>query len=290
MRQVTPRDPAPSRLAYRLNRLWLTPSFWRTLRFGLPLGLAVTGAGIWLGDAERRAALVEGVSELGQRIEERPEFSIHTVSVVGAEGALTEEVRAAAGLDLPLSSFDLDLPALRQRVAALDAVKAVRVSVQPGGTLTVRVEERVPAVLHRTADGLILRDDEGHRTGELTSARAEHDLPLIAGVGGERAVAEALEIYAAADPIADQMRGLVRGGERRWDAVLTRERRILLPEDAPVPALEQVIALDEAQDLLARHVGVIDMRNPARPTLRLGEHALDELRRIRAETTGSSNR
>ena len=31
-----PRDPAPSRVAYRLHRLWLTPIYRKALRVGLP--------------------------------------------------------------------------------------------------------------------------------------------------------------------------------------------------------------------------------------------------------------
>ena len=40
-KQVTPqprqrRDPAPSRLKYRLERMWLTPLYRRILRVGIP--------------------------------------------------------------------------------------------------------------------------------------------------------------------------------------------------------------------------------------------------------------
>jgi cell division protein FtsQ len=52
--------------------------------------------------------------------------------------------------------------------------------------------------------------------------------------------------------------------------VLDRDQRIMLPEDDPVTALQRVIALDSAQDMMARDLVVVDMRNPARPTVRLG--------------------
>jgi cell division protein FtsQ len=71
-------------------------------------------------------------------------------------------------------------------------------------------------------------------------------------------------------------------GERRWDVVLDRDQRILLPETGAVEALEQVLALDEARDLLARNVTVVDMRLPHRPTLRLAPFAVEELRRVRS--------
>ncbi|MFZ1479702.1 MAG: cell division protein FtsQ/DivIB, partial [Paracoccaceae bacterium] len=72
---------------------------------------------------------------------------------------------------------------------------------------------------------------------------------------------------------------LVRMGERRWDLVLDRDQRILLPSDNPVRALERLLALDHAQDILARDLMAIDLRNDARPTLRLTPFALNDLRR-----------
>jgi cell division protein FtsQ len=52
----------------------------------------------------------------------------------------------------------------------------------------------------------------------------------------------------------------------------------MLPTEAPVTALERVIALDQAQDMLSRDVGVVDMRNGSRPTLRLNPAAAAVLR------------
>ena len=73
----------------------------------------------------------------------------------------------------------------------------------------------------------------------------------------------------------------MRVGERRWDVVLDRDQRILLPTEAPVRALERVIALSEAQDMLERDVAVIDMRLADRPTLRMTAEATENWWRIR---------
>ena len=101
---------------------------------------------------------------------------------------------------------------------------------------------------------------------------------------------EALALFDASGPIAPRIRGLVRVGERRWDIVLDRGQTIQLPEIAPVAALEQVLALEEAQDMLARDITTVDMRNPARPTLRMTDSAVASLRDIRSQTTGASPR
>jgi cell division protein FtsQ len=73
----------------------------------------------------------------------------------------------------------------------------------------------------------------------------------------------------------------VRMGERRWDIVLDRDQRIMLPVDQPVRALERLIALDQAQELLERDVLTVDLRLQNRPSLRLAPYALVEMRRLR---------
>jgi cell division protein FtsQ len=75
-------------------------------------------------------------------------------------------------------------------------------------------------------------------------------------------------------------------GERRWDLVLGRDQRILLPSDGAVAALDRVLALDAARDLLSRDIAVVDMRNPNRTTIRLNEAAAVALRRV---GTGNDN-
>jgi cell division protein FtsQ len=106
-------------------------------------------------------------------------------------------------------------------------------------------------------------------------------LPLIAGEGADLAATEALALMDAAGPLTKRLRGLVRVGDRRWDMVLDRDQRLLLPSDRPVQALERLLALDQAEDLLARDLVAIDLRDEKRPVLRLGEDALMAARRAR---------
>jgi cell division protein FtsQ len=58
-----------------------------------------------------------------------------------------------------------------------------------------------------------------------------------------------------------------------------------------VRALDRVIALNAAQDMLSRDVAVVDMRNTNRPTLRMNEEAATALRRgnTTIDTNGVGN-
>ena len=275
------RDPAPSRLAYRMERLWLTPVFRALMRVGLPSFVIVMAIGVYLSDEGRRAAIGAQVSEVRRSIEERPEFMVRLMAIDGASPAVAQAVRGMLPVTLPASSFALDLEALRATIAQVDAVADAQLHIRPGGILQVTIEERVPAVLWRIGGRTEMLDATGHRVATLLDRAARPDLPLIAGEGADRHVAEALEILAAAEPVLPRMRALIRVGERRWNLVLDRDQTIMLPEDKPVVAVERVIALDQAQDLFNRDLLVVDMRNGDRPTLRLGAAAVEELRRFR---------
>ena len=287
MRQVseTTRDPAPSRMSYRMQRWMLTPGIRLVLRIGLPMVVVFAGTTAYLANDVRRDALNQFVTDIRVSIQERPEFMVSLMAIDGAGLNLAEEIREVLPLNFPTSSFDLDLEEIRDVVAGLDPVKQASVRIRPGGILQIDVVERLPVVVWRDRSGVTLLDENGVRVETLPGRSARADLPLIAGRGADKNVSEALKLIAASGPLRDRVRGLVRIGERRWDVVLDRSQRILLPTDKPVRALEHVIALSEAQDMLDRDLAVVDMRLAARPTIRMSPEAVKDWWQIR-ETNG----
>jgi cell division protein FtsQ len=288
MRQVIPRiDPAPSRMSYRFQRLMLTPLYRRLLRVGLPV-LVVAGlcAG-YLADEGRRVALTDQVAEIRRQIETRPEFMVRLMAIDGASESVQADIHEIFPYDLPASSFDLDLPAIRTMLEELPAVAQANVRIRQGGVLAVEIAERQPVALWRTRDGIDVVDIEGESIASVTSRAARPDLPVMTGDGAAAHVAQARDILQAARPLGQDIRGLVRMGERRWDLVLHDGKRILLPEDEPVRALERVIVLNAAHDMLDRDLVAIDMRIGARPTVRLSDYATEEWWRITSMTSGA---
>ncbi len=281
------KDPAPSRLSYRMHRLWLTPVFRALLRTGLPAFLIVFAVGIYLSDSGRREAIAGKAEAVVRSVQERPEFMVRLMSIEGASPDLATAIRSAVPVRFPVSSFDLDLESMRQTVAGLDAVASADLRIKPGGVLELRVSERAPSVLWRGPDGLVMLDETGHPVAGINSRLERLDLPVIAGAGADKAVPEALALIEAAQPVAPRLRGLVRMGERRWDVVLDNGQRILLPEDGAVEALERVMALAIAEDMLSRDVSVVDMRFTARPTLRLAPKPAGQF--MTQEEAGATN-
>lgn len=274
------RDPAPSRLSYRYQRWMLTPGIKLALRIGIPFTVTLALASGFLANDQRRDAMNLFIAEMRASIQERPEFMVNLMAIDGAGTDLSEDIREVVPIDFPISSFDLDIDRIRDTVSGLDPVKSVSVRIRPGGILQVDVTERQPALVWRTLDGVELIDETGARVGDLESRADRADLPLIAGEGADTRVPEALALLAAARPLGDRLRGLVWVGQRRWDVVLDRGQTVQLPEIRPVRALERVIALGQAQDLLERDVAVVDMRLGERPTVRMNRPAVEEWWRI----------
>ncbi|MCR9110359.1 cell division protein FtsQ/DivIB [Marivita sp. XM-24bin2] len=287
MQQMTTRpDPAPSRLKYRMERLMLTPLFRLLLRFGVPCLLTFGAASWWLSVDDNRMKVIDAYADLRTQVESRPEFMVNMMVVDGATDLVADGIRQMLPIDFPISSFDLDLEAMRETVVSLDPVKSARLYVRQGNVLQVDVVERIPVVLWRNEQGLQLLDHEGVLVGPAFVRSDWPELPLVVGDGADQHVNEALDLVAAAEPLAARLRGLVRMGERRWDVVLDRDQRILLPETDAIQALERVIAMDQAVDMLERDLLAVDLRLPNRPTLRMTDGAVQELLRIRAIEAG----
>ncbi|MSU90564.1 cell division protein FtsQ [Rhodobacteraceae bacterium 2CG4] len=276
------RDPAPSRLKYRLERLWLRPAIRISVRIGLPLAaLALIGVAAAT-DPGVRQAVADRAQAGRDAIAAHPALRVDRIAVNAVSAELSAALAPVLDIPLPVSSMDLDLDDLYDRIAALEAVAAASVRIESGGTLKIQVEERTPAVLWRHDDGSMeLLDASGRRVGGATGRADWPELPLIAGQGADRVTGEALALLRLALPLSDKVRGLVRVGERRWNLELTTDVVVMLPETGAQAALARALALNDADDLFARDISHVDMRDGRRPILRLKTPAVDMMRNLR---------
>ena len=273
-------DPASSKWAYRLERLWLTPLFKALVRTGIPSFGFVFLFTWYVNDADRLEGIAQTWQDAVDAVQDRPEFMVRLLRIEGASDQLQADIQEALPVELPRSQFKIDTAALREALEALDPVREAEVRVRAGGVLLLRVTERTPAVAFVTDDGVDVLDAGGTRVATVADLAAAGPLPLIAGEGAEAAVPEALSLIRAAAPVRDRLVGLVRMGSRRWDVLLTGGARILLPEQAPAEALDRALAMHAARDVLARDVVALDLRLRHRPTLRVTPAARTEMARL----------
>ncbi len=282
-------DPAPSRVKYKLHRLWLTPFYRALIRTGLPIAFILIGAFAYLRDPAVQQKLVMSFNNARTTIEQRPEFMIQQMHIQGVPESFDKLVRDTLNVNLPISSFHLDLEAMKARVDNIDAVETANLLIGSKGILEVGVIMRVPVLVWRSDEGLILLDANGQKSGQLVSRLQRTDLPLITGAGVQDHSKQALDIFKKLSPISGRVRGLMRVGERRWDVVLDRNQVLKLPEDQPIAALGRILALHRAQDILNRDITVVDVRDGRKPILRLSELALDGLKKLRVVASEEGN-
>ncbi len=292
MQQVdmpTRHDPAPSRVKYKLHRLWLTPFYRALIRTGLPVVCVLIVVLTYLRDPAVQQKIVTSFHNARMTIEQRPEFMVQQMRIQGVSADVDKMVRDSLAVKLPISTFHLDLETMKTNVEKIEAVEAVSILIGAKGILEVGVVMRAPALIWRSQEGLVLLDAQGHKSGRLTSRLDRTDLPLITGAGVQEHTGQALAIFKKLSPVAGRVRGLKRMGERRWDVFLDRDQVLKLPEDQPIAALGRILALHRAQDILNRDITVVDIRDGRKPILRLSDPALDGLKKLRLIASGEDN-
>ena len=276
-------DQTPSRFFYRWERLRLTPYFRRIIDYGIPLFLIVLIGLFYFSKAENVEILKVSWHEFNENTKNRPEFLINFIKIKGANQPLVNEIRLLTGLDLPISSYDVNLHELQNKIELMNAVKNVNISIAEN-IVYIQVQPREPAIYWLNTNGLELLDPDGVSMGIVESDRPNLDLPLIAGVGASIAIDEALFIYSNSNSFSNEILGLVRIGERRWDIILKNGRKIMLPADGLTKVYKNLIRENKVKKLLSVNFSLLDLRNPNRMMIRRQKDAKEaveiKLRRL----------
>ena len=280
------RDPAPSRLGYKFSRWMLSPFIKKSVFFGMPLIILLLPVFIFLKDQNNKNLVEEIVLDFYRKIIERPEFMLSALSIQGSSDSLNAEIREILGLNFPISSFDLDLADLRNRVLSLPPVETAEVRLEGGSILHVKVKEKVPALLLKDDTGIHVLNKNGDYIRPLLSTEYGSKLPVITGEGAQKAAAEAFILFSALYDKLDEVRGLVLVGGRRWNIVLKSGQVIMLPEKKSKQAVQKILILDKAEKILSRDIAVFDFRLPYRITLRFPENKDGQ---INSKVIGVSN-
>ena len=280
------RDPAPSRLGYKFSRWMLSPFIKKSVFFGMPLIILLLPVFIFLKDQNNKNLVEEIVLDFYRKIIERPEFMLSALSIQGSSDSLNAEIRQILGLNFPISSFDLDLADLRNRVLSLPPVETAEVRLEGGSILHVKVKEKVPALLLKDDTGIHVLNKNGDYIRPLLSTEYGSKLPVITGEGAQKAAAEAFILFSALYDKLDEVRGLVLVGGRRWNIVLKSGQVIMLPEKKSEHAVQKILILDKAEKILSRDIAVFDFRLPYRITLRFPENKDGQ---INSKVIGVSN-
>ena len=252
--------PRPSKIRYRLERVWLR--LWlRKLIIYLSLILVFSTfcllIFVYSNDWIR---LKEYKNFFNNYIFERPELSVSKLEIKTANLDLVNQINAILKLSFPINSIKLDINHIQKIINQIDSVESSNVRIKDSGVLLVEVIERKPVAVYRENDDLALIDLKGYKINNIFSRNDRKDLPLIVGTEGNHQVKEALEIYQLLSIYLNEIRGLIRIGERRWDIIFKNNKRIKLPEKYPKRSLRKFLSSDKSYLISSNDFVIIDLR------------------------------
>ena len=252
--------PRPSKIRYRLERVWLR--LWlRKLILYLSLILVFSTfcllifvySSDWI-------KLKDYKNYFKNNIFERPELSVSKLEIKTTNLDLINQINAILKLSFPINSIKLDINHIQKIINQIDSVESSNVRINDSGVLLVEVIERKPVAVYRENDDLALIDLKGYKINNIFSRSDRNDLPLIVGTGGNYKVKEALEIYQLLSIYLIDIRGLIRIGERRWDIIFKNNKRIKLSEKYPKRSLRNFLSSDKSYLISSNDFVIIDLR------------------------------
>ena len=252
--------PRPSKIRYRLERVWLR--LWlRKLILYLSLILIFSTfcllIFVYYNDWIK---LKDYKNYFKNNIFERPELSVSKLEIKTTNLDLINQINAILKLSFPINSIKLDINHIQKIINQIDSVESSNVRIKDSGVLLVEVIERKPVAVYRENDDLTLIDLKGYKINNIFSRNDRKDLPLIVGTEGNYQVKEALEIYQLLSIYLNEIRGLIRIGERRWDIIFKNNKRIKLSEKYPKRSLRKFLSSDKSYLISSNDFVIIDLR------------------------------
>lgn len=204
---------------------------------------------------ELRWAAIAATVEMGFRVED--------VLVVGRRETPRDELLKAVRLahGAPILAFDPH--AAKSRIEALPWVRAVSVQRRLPDTVFLRLVERRPLAVWQNEGSFRLIDYDGEVISDRRVERFSN-LLLVVGADAPAHAARLLEMLWDQPELMARVKAAVRVGGRRWNVRLDNGIDVRLPEENPASAWARLAEYERTHRVLAKDVGVLDLRLPDR--------------------------
>ena len=253
----------PGKMA-ALGKLDLTP---RAVVLSICAGFGVLA--LVLATGARAERIGQSVTHGIDQITTGMGLKLRRVHITGASAEATPAIQRALNVEAgqPITSLDLD--ALQASIQAVGWVKEARVVRLLPDTLIVEVKEHDRLAVWQTGGRVFVIDGEGRAIPGADAGRYP-GLPLVVGVGADKAAGDILPLLAQRPRLMSRIDALVRVDERRWDLRLKDGGIIQLPAVKQEAALIQLDALDQRERLLELGFSRIDLRTEGQVAVRPG--------------------
>ena len=217
-------------------------------------------------------SMIAGIKGARDGIAGATGFRVVSIALAGNHHVSREEVLAAAGITGATALVFLDVDEVRQRLKGHPWIADATVLKLYPGELQIGIKEREPFALWQKDGRVSVIAEDGTVLEPYVEPRMVR-LPLVVGRGAQTKAKEFLALLDRYPAMRDFVHACVLVGERRWNLRLKNGIDVRLPESDIAPALERLVALDRAKNLITRDIIAIDLRLADRVTVRLSDAA-----------------
>ena len=175
-----------------------------------------------------------------------------------SEQTLLDSLQIATGDAL----YGFSLGEARKRVSSLPLVASAQIQRLSHGVVRLMITERIPAMIHITADGnFALLDEEGVHLQDVEDLNA-YDLPIFKGNPSPQ---ESMAVWHLTlnYPLLGHDVTLYHYVDGRWDIFVNHDTRIMLAENDVAASWRAFLRTDALERHLHKKPQIIDARQPA---------------------------
>src|SRR5690606_25900280 len=198
-----------------------------------------------------------------QAVTSRAGFAVANIEITGNRETSEIDVLQRIGLDGWTSMVGFDVEAARARISGLPWVENAEVRKVYPSTIAVHIVEKKPFALWQQGSQLAVIEEDGEVIAPFSGGHLS-SLPLVIGMGADKAgpafVAEVAKVLG----LAGHVRAYIRVADRRWNLLLDNGITIKLPEKGVREAMAFASRLDAEYALFSRDIEAIDLRLPDR--------------------------
>ena len=261
-------DPVPSKLSYRINRLFYRLWF-KLLLISSSLVLCGLLANKFFHKNIDLSAEIRFLSEEGSELyRDLTKLSINRIVVKGAQDSLKKEIIMLIENAATEEFSALKARSLREKIRKINKVKKAFVKFSSDGLVIVNVVERKEAAVFLNNSLYEVLD----KYGVILSVNNEYEglsnFPLIVGKSGSKNIIGLLSLANEIGSFNPEVLYYEWVGERRWDIHMKNNLVFKLPENNLSKGVELMrVFLNESNRDLTPIVS-IDLRNLDKPIIK----------------------
>ena len=276
-------DPAPSRLAYKINRLLYRFWFKSLLMIVFLASSALLAKKVLYKNIDLNAEIRFLSEESSSLYKGLTELSISKILVKGAREPLKKEIIILVQNAATKGFSALKAQALREKIQDINKVEKAFVKLSTDGLVFVEVIQRKEAVVYFNNHLYEVLDSNGIILSIKKAYQGLSSFPLLVGKDGQKNINELLSLVNEIGSYQSEVLYYEWVGERRWDVHMKNGLVFKLPENNLSEGLVVMRMFLNETDKLLKPIVSVDLRNIDKPIIKFRKALPEENIQKKAE-------